>query len=53
MPMLQHLGSKGGNDGKGLDVEVPKHFIGPPAAQEPNFAHVHAGAKECHGTGGP
>ena len=24
-------GSKGGNNGKGFDVEIARHFIGPPS----------------------
>ncbi len=50
--MLQHLGSKWGDNGKCLDVVVPQHLIGPPAAKQANDIGVHSGTKQGHGTRG-
>jgi hypothetical protein len=51
--MLDHEASERGNNGHGLDVEISKHLIGFPTAQETNSVRIDVRAKERHGATGP
>ena len=47
----KHTGSKIAHHRFGLDVEVAKHFVGPPTANEADQIGVYLGTEKGHGPG--
>ena len=37
------------HDWHNLYMEIPQHFVNPPASNEANAIIIHAGSEECHG----
>jgi len=50
--MGKHGRGQGGNDGEGLDMMVPKHFIGVPMAKQVDAVSINIGRVQCHGATG-
>ena len=48
----EHATGKALHEGSCLHVQVAKHFIGAPAADELDSIRVDAGTEECHRAGG-
>ena len=49
----QHGGCEAVHDGLGLDVEISKHLVRPPAADEAQPITIDAGTQKRHGAAGP